>query len=72
VKPWDARLIEWMQRGSSSANAGRRSWTNKSRTLFAAYWVIFGIAFGEYSYCAIAGVGVVVFGVLWLREPRRN
>src|SRR5664280_2366666 len=29
-KPWDARPIEWMQRGSSSANPGRRSWNNKN------------------------------------------
>jgi len=71
-KPWDARLIERMQRGSSSANSGRRSWDNKSRTLFAAYWVILGIAFAEFWYCAVAGVGVVVFGVLWSSEPRRN
>jgi hypothetical protein len=40
----------------------------QSRTLYAAFWVIFGVVFGEYWYCAIAGLGVLVFGVLWLHE----
>jgi hypothetical protein len=72
-KPWDARLVEWMSRDSSPNARNRRIvWSNKARTGYAAGWVVFELVSAQYLYAGIAGLGVVVCGVLWLREARRG
>ena len=38
-KPWDARLVEWMGRGSSEAGGSRRPMTPKQRIAHAAFWI---------------------------------
>jgi hypothetical protein len=40
-KPWDARLVDWMSRGSGEARAGvKHQWTPKQRVAYGAFWTI--------------------------------
>jgi hypothetical protein len=38
-KAWDARLVEWMSRGSSEARGSGRTMTPKQRIAYAVFWI---------------------------------
>jgi hypothetical protein len=78
TKPWDARLVEWMARGSNEARGGgRRAWTPKERAAYAVFWVGFltveTISDGHWEWWLLAAfiaVAVTLQLLLWLRDRR--
>jgi hypothetical protein len=38
-KAWDARLVEWMSRGSGEAGGSGRRMTPKQRIAYAVFWI---------------------------------
>jgi hypothetical protein len=69
-KPWDARLTEWMQRGSSTAKSA--AWTPRTRAFYALIYVILAITYGGWFFYIIAGLLVAVSLGLGLRELRQR
>lgn len=79
-KPWDARLVEWMSRGSSEARASDRPMTPKQRIAYAAFLIALtsisvstnGRLLGWWLFPAIIVVGVGVQFGLHRWERRRG
>jgi hypothetical protein len=41
-RPWDARLVDWMGRGSSEARGpAKRQWTPKKRIAYCVFWTAY-------------------------------
>jgi hypothetical protein len=65
-EPWDARLVEWMSRGSGTARGGGKT-KPRDRALLGAFWIIYltvhtAIDHGRWVYV----VGYCLFVVLVL------
>jgi hypothetical protein len=79
-KTWDARLVEWMSRGSSEAGGSRRPTTPKQRIVYAVFWIAWmsisvttnGHPVEWWLFPAIVVVGVCVQFGLHRWERRRG
>jgi hypothetical protein len=72
-KPWDARLIEWMQRGSGGPeDQGERKMTPKQAAYFALLYVAWaGIENKLYLY-VLAGLCVGNFAWVCIRTRKQR
>jgi hypothetical protein len=68
--PWDARLVQWMSRGSETAES--RGWTPKARAAYAVIYVILAIIYGGAFFYIMAGALVVLALVLGVREYKQR
>jgi CHASE2 domain-containing sensor protein len=69
-KAWDARLVEWMQRGSSTAKS--TAWTPKTRVAYAVIWLVAAVISGSALFYVLAGWLVLVSLVLAVCEYRQH
>jgi hypothetical protein len=68
-KPWDDRLIEWMQRGSGGPeDRARRPMTSKQAAFFAALYLVWAVIAQTTYWYVFAGLWVANFARVALRE----
>jgi hypothetical protein len=76
-RPWDARLVAWMSRGSDRAGGGGRESTPRQRVGYLLLWVgycIVWLATGSIPWWfAAAFIATLAMAELirWLRRRRR-
>jgi hypothetical protein len=68
-KPWDARLVERMQRGSSTAKDARMA--PRARAYYALIYVTLAIVWGGLFFYLVGALMVVTTLGLWQAERRR-
>jgi hypothetical protein len=77
-KPWDARLVEWMSRGSSEARSQRRGMGPIQRAIWAVIggsYLIIETATGSAPLWLLAlyvALAVVVQSRQWIYERKRR
>jgi hypothetical protein len=69
-KPWDARLVEWMQRGSDKAESSK--WTAKQRLAIVLLYLIVAVVLDETFFYVLAGANAIIHLALWQRERKRR
>jgi hypothetical protein len=80
-KPWDARLLERIQRGSGEAGSGRRM-TPKQRIFYGVFWIMWvsisvstngrQVRWWLIVVIVVAGSGVQYGGYLWEERRRKG
>jgi hypothetical protein len=69
-KPWDTRLVEWMQRGSSTAKSV--TWTPRARAFYAFVYLVLAITYGGAFFYTMAAGLVAASVILGVREVRQR
>lgn len=65
-KAWDARLVEWMSRGSSTAKSTK--WTPKQRLAIVLLYLIGAGVLNRTFFYVLAGINAIMHLAMWQRE----